>query len=64
MTIMRFYELNDDEVFDVTSTSDTDIDADLTAVIILSYKSSFKFIKPSFKSNSEISHALSHNLSS
>ena len=64
MTIIRFYELDDDEIFDVTLISDTDINADLITVIILNYKSSFKFIKSSFKSNSEISHALNHNLSS
>ena len=52
---MRSCELGGDGVFDVTSTPD----ADLAAVITLSYKSSFKFIKPSSKSNSETSHALS-----
>ena len=57
---MRFCELDDDEIFDVTSISD----ADLTAVITLSYKLSFKFIKSSFKSNSEISHALSFEIAS
>ena len=61
---MRFYELDDDEVFDVTSTSDTDINVNLIAVITLSYKLNFKFIKSSFKSNSETSYALSYNLSS
>ena len=64
MTIIRFYELNDDEIFNMTSISDININADLTAVIILSYKLNFKFIKLSFKLNSEINYALSHSLSS
>ena len=62
MTTMKFCELDDDEIFNVTSTF-TDINA-LTAVITLSYKLSFKFIKSSFKSNSEISHALSFEIAS
>ena len=69
MTTMRLCELDDDEVFDVTSTSDADINADLAAVITLSYKLSFKFIKlsfkfikSSFKSNLKTSRALSFEI--
>ena len=62
--MMKFCELDDDEIFDVTLTSDADINVNLTAVITLSYKLSFKFINQSFKLNSEISHALSFEIAS
>ena len=57
--MMKFCELNDDEIFNVTLI----FNANLTAVITLSYKLNFKFIKSSFKSNSETSHALNYSLS-
>ena len=60
--IMKFCEIDDDELFDVISIFNINIDVNLTIIIILSYKSSFKFIKPSFKSNLKISHALSYSL--
>ena len=67
---MRFYELYDDEVFNVTSTSNVN-NADLIAVITLTYKLSFtlinwnfKFIKLSFKLNLKINYALNYSLSS
>ena len=44
MTMMKLCEFNDDEVFNMISTSDVNINADLTAVITLSYKLSFKLI--------------------
>ena len=55
---MRFCELDDDEIFDVTLI----FNADLAAIITLSYKLNFKFIKSSLKSNSETSHALSFEI--
>ena len=58
---MRFCELNDDEIFNVTLIS-ANINADLAAVITLSYKLNFKFIKLSFKLNLKTNRALSHNL--
>ena len=62
MTTIKFCEFNDDEIFNVTLTF-ININA-LTVIITLNYKSSFKFIKSSFKLNSEISHALSFKIAS
>ena len=62
MTTIKFCELNDDEIFNIISTS-VNINV-LAAVITLNYKSSFKFIKLSFKSNLEISYALSFEIAS
>ena len=58
---MKFCKLDDDEVFDVTSIFNVNIDA-LAAVITLSYKPSFKFINQSFKPNSETNYVLSFKI--
>ena len=68
---MKLCELNDNKIFNVILIFNADINADLTAVIILSYKLnfkfiklSFKFIKLSFKLNLKINRALSFEIAS
>ena len=63
MTI-KLCEFNNDEIFNMTLTSDADINADLIIVITLNYKLNFKFIKLSFKLNLKINRVLSYSLNS